>query len=1713
MSPGIHFEPPSLLPKPDGQAPPPPKAADPLVGWEEVGGGKIQINDIVFDLPPEQIQISQHFANLELPLLRSKENTTLKSGHGEFLVSFPLLFVDRDGTAAWNAINNQLLPLIQQFRKTPFCLVENELIRKAVFPGTYDDARGCRKPAAPNMAFSLVNMTVSTVEDLPGALEARLDLAFFNYFPFSERFSFRRSWAPAAPSDSPSSAEEAAAAVKTYDAQAVEVFNPRESAAWKAFWQYGFDYSERMLTGDLSNDFALEFTFLEAQGERPVSYTARWRAQKLVPVHLSVDFENRIAKLPVLNWVYATHQYLGGMNRTLTVVFQTTGEGGKELEYLQYLVAREQEQTANYRYLSQYWGVKIANDLARLCGIKSVVVEDLTVDSVPGHPEMLQVTLVLREHFLQEERMRPVTQIPNLDHILQQTLERLMRLGQDAGLVYPTAMPQYKLEGVQDDKGRLLNPGHELWADSGETATVWRVAEGKNKADPLVSVFHRSLGRYGDSLTRLLNQRPDMRKALPALPGQNAERNEDERQYHDRLRSFLKAALEGPLKSDGRFADLRAAAFKIEGNHPANICYPDLDLPPHPATGRVADTEPDCYFYNRSDSRPVKLEKVFSRGLEIIENAFSSAKAALSGTGGLGWDLQVTGGKAAAASLPKPTRPSQVGVSKSYQDLIDKYAKKYGLDPDLVAAVIKQESQFNPYAVSPQGAKGLMQLMPETAREMGCQDPFDPEQNIEAGCKYLSKLLSEFNGNLELALAAYNAGPGRVRQYGGIPPFRETQEYVANVKAYYQAYQQGGAGPAPAPAPVFLMPVSGRVTSDFYDGRDNGKRLHFGVDIVAAAGTPVIAPTNLTVTQAGYSSSYGNYIYAQDQYGNTHMFGHLLEQPSLTAGQQVAQGELLGLVGNTGASTDPHLDWKVQGPDGQFLDIGKLMGIKKGDTVTAKASQGPIPMGVEGMPGVALAGYNTEERGFTGWDHPPDNPGGNAPLQSLTLDAQKLGFAGTRDPSYGGQVVQAELMGKTLQPRYHYEQDLGPAGAKEIFSAFANSFRDQTLTMRRAYPAFALYFTDEFRRGMVFLNNAYGWGAVKEIQLIRSRKNPVDTLIVQLSNARGDLFTQQFNDPVSNPMDHVSFSQQVIKEGTDVKLKLGYHNDPEKLETVFTGKITEIEGHNSAVITIVCQSYAIELFQSEYGDNPTATMGWFHADTKEIISTLLVLPECVHLGRWQPGQVVQPGEGGAYAASLGRWFFRFFPNPTDNNVFVPDKGLLASWFQAFTHWGATTRLGNLELSSLWPFTHLHYVPYRQLPWEIIEEMTLRHPGYIAYVVPYEGVGSHKATLFFGVPCQNYYWRAVDGAEAEYLRDQPAWIADPVHAGAYFETPLADAHSMVRRQRMRPFRNYFYLDSEHHLIDNGLVTSARDTYNAVEIEYVLDAREAFGYQSGMPDPSSFYTYSTYKVKANDAIREDYCRWFHSRERNCEGAGWANRYAIGYLYRHLKDLYSGEIVIVGEPGIKPYDAVFLYDSYNDVCGPIEVEQVTHILSQETGFITSIVPDLSVQTNEYASAAVLDALGMYFGALWLGLNAKKARFGSGQANALDLADLPWTGLPEDGEVRVQKSVSEYALSAAGALSTIVPLLQGGLVGVPLSILVSFGGIVLFNWARKQNPIRVTPVLWKGRPFLCGLDGFTLDTAWGHAGNGLRRAFNGFKDFLDHAAATARQLLESNL
>jgi soluble lytic murein transglycosylase len=133
----------------------------------------------------------------------------------------------------------------------------------------------------------------------------------------------------------------------------------------------------------------------------------------------------------------------------------------------------------------------------------------------------------------------------------------------------------------------------------------------------------------------------------------------------------------------------------------------------------------------------------------------------------------------------RTTRKTPKEYIKEYEEIIQQAAKRFGVDNALVKAVIQAESDFDHRAVSRKGAQGLMQLMPETADDMGVGNPFNPEENIFGGTRYLSLLLKRFNNNLRLAVAAYNAGPEMVDSHQGIPPFTETRSFVQKVMDYY----------------------------------------------------------------------------------------------------------------------------------------------------------------------------------------------------------------------------------------------------------------------------------------------------------------------------------------------------------------------------------------------------------------------------------------------------------------------------------------------------------------------------------------------------------------------------------------------------------------------------------------------------------------------------------------------------------------------------------------------------------------------------------------------------------------------------------------------------------------------------------------------------------------------------------------------------------------
>ncbi len=144
--------------------------------------------------------------------------------------------------------------------------------------------------------------------------------------------------------------------------------------------------------------------------------------------------------------------------------------------------------------------------------------------------------------------------------------------------------------------------------------------------------------------------------------------------------------------------------------------------------------------------------------------------------------LKISGAPQTIVSPPAGAAP---GMPNGFDPIIEKYASDYQIDPHLIRSIIAQESGFNPQAISPKGARGLMQLMPATAARLGVKNSFDPEQNIQGGVKHFKSLMDSFNNNLELSLAAYNAGENLVQRLGRVPEIKETRDYVQSITKRY----------------------------------------------------------------------------------------------------------------------------------------------------------------------------------------------------------------------------------------------------------------------------------------------------------------------------------------------------------------------------------------------------------------------------------------------------------------------------------------------------------------------------------------------------------------------------------------------------------------------------------------------------------------------------------------------------------------------------------------------------------------------------------------------------------------------------------------------------------------------------------------------------------------------------------------------------------------
>jgi len=649
----------------------------------------------------------------------------------------------------------------------------------------------------------------------------------------------------------------------------------------------------------------------------------------------------------------------------------------------------------------------------------------------------------------------------------------------------------------------------------------------------------------------------------------------------------------------------------------------------------------------------------------------------------------------------------------------------------------------------------------------------------------------------------------------------------------------------------------------------------------------------------------------------------------------VAQGQIIGRVGSSGASTGAHLHFGMIDPGGLFVDPeAKLKG-------EARVCQGPV-----------------------------------------------VGLNPTNESLFTKSIEQLE---------------------KDMHNG-------QGYSLLRAYPTFRLYFieSDLGERKRFGFDDFFSYSSIKDIKVIRSRKVGVDLAVISMTNvsgvlsnrkfreladpddprgADGRIVTEDYNDPLlTNTADENPIASLMLKPGQQMQLRLGYNNDPDELETVLNGVITDIAfSESDDMVQIVCQSFAVELVQNQHGE--VKTFGGFLSSTGrtgKILEEMLSFPEVVHFGRWEGGKA----NNTAYGSLRNEW--NFVPSPQDDNIFAPKgRGI----------WGLFDSTAK-------------YTLYHSTVWDTFQEMTLRHPSYIAYPVPYEGKWGPRMTMFFGVPDQLYFARdpsfnednKIEGIEkvvqdaVDTLRDSRTELdkaTDPnksapsnvgLAAGAVGVAiagpglgaiagvaaaqvtddiqkdldPYEQARKFWIRKKIKnfaldqgfikPFRNYHVLTSTQHILMNNIESSG-NVFNTVTLQYGDDAADV----SDETAQLVFDDLQTFTLRADAAVKDEDVRELFAQYPNCVGYEMAKRYAVGLLYNTLKESYRGSIVIVGNPRIKPHDICYVFDEYSDMFGPIEVEQVVHRFSQDTGFITEITPDLIVHVNQHTTLSTSDAMGL--------------------------------------------------------------------------------------------------------------------------------------------------------
>jgi hypothetical protein len=532
----------------------------------------------------------------------------------------------------------------------------------------------------------------------------------------------------------------------------------------------------------------------------------------------------------------------------------------------------------------------------------------------------------------------------------------------------------------------------------------------------------------------------------------------------------------------------------------------------------------------------------------------------------------------------------------------------------------------------------------------------------------------------------------------------------------------------------------------------------------------------------------------------------------------------------------------------------------------------------------------------------------------------------------------------------------------------------------RAFPAFQMLIIDEgkWMGRFKFWDNMYGFNSIESIDVYRSRKIAADTAVIRMTNLYSNLTSQRviydyedhqanfwtnliWENPTQDMLDmrKEMLKQMLLQTGARIHLRMGYGSDAGAMPIVFNGTITEMD--TQEVVEIVCQGDGVELGNVVSGDPDDDNNGFFQVtEPRDLICQLLTSK-----GNWfanvineasggvfmrdNPLGIMHFGVPGSIAPSGNVWMFNTNYGEAAQNVYSSNgTPTFSQWANAdgtnrnlFTDtWNTITTTNITRWFQPGDEDNIIVKFYNNTTWDIIQTLTYCSLDYVAAVHPFET----RSTLFFGKP----YWRMAYSYNSEYQWDegQKAYVRK------------------VNTENRRPFMQFRYYDSRQDIIQNSIKASSDGIFTNVIVNYdgqqtpILSADYDIRYDKQ----------TTQVIDAEIVARFPGVDYWTSEHQ-------ARNYGMSALRDSLKDMYKGAIVTIADPSVKPHDAMYIADYTSSLNGVCLVKAVTHHMSLETGFVSSIEPDAYVVNDDLVMLSIASwysSVGMATAGLVLSLGA---------------------------------------------------------------------------------------------------------------------------------------------